>query len=304
MESTHFHRLSLQGEELRDFPYIDREKESVYLDLSGNCIHEFSVFPFSGPARNISGLVLSYNNMGEIPRGIGEFIPFLETLILNGNVIRELPDSICSLVHLRYLSIRDNMFKELPKEIGNLFSLECLDLNHNLLYSLPEEIEELKNLRELRIGNNRFRDLPDSIQYLKNLEIIDASANQIDEVPCWIPLLRNLKEINLKRNLIETVPVNIGMALPLRKLNLRFNLLEKLPLSIANLSEDCELKLYDNPNSFNLYELREKWLNQRFSKEYAEYFSGTFDVLNRLNLPYYMIEHIKTFLRIRDMVFL
>lgn len=81
----------------------------------------------------------------------------LEILILNGNKIKKLPDSIGNLKSLKVLDLRENDLKNLPNSIGDLATLQELYISGNKLKRLPKTIYELKSLKKLDMKSNKFK---------------------------------------------------------------------------------------------------------------------------------------------------
>lgn len=77
-----------------------------------------------------------------------------------------LPEELCKLNYLSFLSLRNNAFRELPPAIGHLHNLKELNIANNRLRYLPFEILELfsttSRLEDLRLHPNPFFELPRS----------------------------------------------------------------------------------------------------------------------------------------------
>ncbi|KAL1538212.1 putative disease resistance protein RGA1 [Salvia divinorum] len=117
----------------------------------------------------LQSLLLSWCKLTEIPREIGNLV-HLSRLDLSGNRIKELPESMYSLVELRSLSLENCSLKELQKEIGNLVQLRELDLSRNgEIKELPESICSLVELQILKIEGTDINCLPEALGELSNL---------------------------------------------------------------------------------------------------------------------------------------
>ncbi|CAL0314649.1 unnamed protein product [Lupinus luteus] len=83
-----------------------------------------------------------------------------------------LPDSICELIHLRYLSLSINMVT-LPESLGDLYNLHTLKLSNCLsLTMLPNNMQNLVNLRHLDIRGTRIKEMPPGMSKLKKLHFL------------------------------------------------------------------------------------------------------------------------------------
>ena len=87
----------------------------------------------------------------------------INTLLLEGLSINEVPSNIQNLDSIFTLSFSDNELENLPAAIGNLPSLNTLILSNNLLIEIPEEIGNLSNLEFLHIPGNQLVSLPSTV---------------------------------------------------------------------------------------------------------------------------------------------
>lgn len=117
----------------------------------------------NNPLTEISIVPNSFSNLTE-----------LDTLVIMGQQITELPESFGDLVNLSYLNLNDNeQLTSLPESIANLQNLVVLDIEQSGLLSIPENIGNLINLERLYIYGNQLTALPQSICDLSaNCEII------------------------------------------------------------------------------------------------------------------------------------
>nr|GME02216.1 disease resistance protein RPM1-like [Ipomoea batatas] len=69
------------------------------------------------------------------------------------NCVKELPNEVGDLIHLRYISLYGNpMMTHLPDSLGSLHNLQTLDLRLTSVKSLPKSVSQLMQLRHL-FGN-------------------------------------------------------------------------------------------------------------------------------------------------------
>ncbi|GJZ78672.1 Toll/interleukin-1 receptor domain-containing protein [Tanacetum coccineum] len=112
----------------------------------------------------------------EAPKNLDQ-LECIEELIFSSTDIRNLPDSICKLKHLKSLELKSCLLLEkLPDDLGRIESLETLiitncnrlrDIPNNMVSELPEEIGRLECLKELDITGTGICHPPQSIFRVK-----------------------------------------------------------------------------------------------------------------------------------------
>lgn len=173
-------------------------------------------------------MVDNYTSLNGAGRGIQdltgiETLVNLRTVILNGNEISSLPDSITQLTQLKVVDLNQNKITYLPENIGDMTTLTHLYLDDNQLTRLPDSIETLDTLYYLRVASNQLTNLPDIIGDLDNLQYLDVSDN-----------------------LLTKLPESIGNAKYLWHFGGASNQLTSLPDSFANLVNAWEFELANN----------------------------------------------------------
>ncbi|KAK1407418.1 hypothetical protein QVD17_39034 [Tagetes erecta] len=101
-------------------------------------------------------------------------LQFLRVFSLANYNIGEVPHSIGSLKHLRYLNFSNTMITCLPKQVGNLHNLQSLLLcDCAYLSRLPNTITKLINLRHLDISKTpRLKKMPLGLYGLTSLQTL------------------------------------------------------------------------------------------------------------------------------------
>ncbi len=98
--------------------------------------------------------------------GIYIFHPQLSNLTI-------IPDSLCTLGHLKELELPNNDIKYIPKSIGELKMIKYLNLRNNIIEQIPESLNKLKYLTCLKLSGNRIESPPDWLKFK-----LDKSENK------------------------------------------------------------------------------------------------------------------------------
>ncbi|KAF3971762.1 hypothetical protein CMV_004672 [Castanea mollissima] len=156
------------------------------------------------------------------------------SLSLFGSCIRELPESIGNLIHLRFLHIEDTYIRLIPNSVSILYNLQTLVIkNCRLLKELPKDLRNLINLRHIDIDNRIFvrTKLPTDIgrlTCLQTLPFFDVGQDiggQIEELGCLSQLRGELSIYNLEhvRDKEEAKTANLVGKAGLQKLGFYWN---------------------------------------------------------------------------------
>lgn len=93
-------------------------------------------------------------------------LTFLETLVLRGNAIEELPTQLDGLKNLQILTLNSNKLHALPSFIGKLTALRVLTANGNNIKTVAAELSFLKGLERINLANNNIEELPPQLHAL------------------------------------------------------------------------------------------------------------------------------------------
>ena len=170
----------------------------------------------------------------------------INTLLLEGLSINEVPTNIQNLDSIITLSFSDNELEYLPAEIGNLPSLNSLFLSNNLLIEIPEEIGNLSNLEFLHLPGNQLASLPSTISNLSSLISLNIDNNLVTTFPSGIMELNTLRYFYMANNTMQELPSDIGTLPALQILSAYSNNIVQIPSSIGELNNLYHLDFMNN----------------------------------------------------------
>ncbi|KAL4631975.1 hypothetical protein ACB092_04G018400 [Castanea dentata] len=131
----------------------------------------------------------------------------VRSLSLSGFCIKELPESIGKLIHLRLLCIKYTYIKLIPNSVTMLYNLQTLVIkNCRLLKELPKDLQNLINLRHIDIDFPSWEKMKlpmdlGRLTCLQTLPFFDISQDvggQIEELGCLSQLRGELSIYSLE----------------------------------------------------------------------------------------------------------
>jgi Leucine-rich repeat (LRR) protein len=152
-------------------------------------------------------LLLSGQNIRTLPESIG-YCRKTQQLFLDDNRLKALPNSVSKLELVHDLHLSNNDFTTFPQVILELNKLKSIYFNKNLLKEIPQEINQLNNLQTLDFRNNRLTAFPKNVLALQNLDTLLLDDNCIKRLPETIIGLNKLSYLSLRNNPISENQVN------------------------------------------------------------------------------------------------
>jgi hypothetical protein len=120
-------------------------------------------------------LLICWTKSGRVENTIFKRLPCIRVLNLTGSIIKSVPDSIGTLIHLRSLDFDKTEISYLPESIGSLTFLQILNLQWcPNLHRLPLAISKLCNLRRLGLDGTPINQVPKGISELKYLNDLEG----------------------------------------------------------------------------------------------------------------------------------
>lgn len=80
----------------------------------------------------------------------------LNLLNISDTTLKSVPPQLSNLTNLQTILLFGNELTELPQCIGKLDKLKVLDVSRNKLASVPQELSELVNLTTINLSNNEL----------------------------------------------------------------------------------------------------------------------------------------------------
>ncbi len=238
---TNLRVLDLRNNRLRE---ISREKGNMQVLRDMN-IWEIGIETL----QHLKVLRLDRNELDIIPQQICQ-LKTLEFLSASGNRITAVPGTgMEDLANLKHLDLSENCLDALPgKCVGKLKALERLSLSHNVFKSLPDDLGGASALKTLSACHNRLQGLPVSFGELQNLELLNLEHNDIAALPQdWSRMAWNLRSVNLSENKLSSIPHSFGSLTALTHLDISRNgIKQRLPPGIAKMAKLRSLDASEN----------------------------------------------------------
>lgn len=204
----------------------------------------------------IPGLFFELGRQRDIHRLLDDAIMHqADVLNISSHFLKEIPERIRELTHLKRLTIFEQDVYTLPPALFELTSLEELEIMTADLEGIHQDIGKLKQLRELRIycgssyhvptgwkpkekSDLGLKHIPAEIGELSELVSLDISYSGIREIPPELEQLKKLRYLSITNSLIEGMPDIVKRMTWLQSVNL-----DSTPLGISweDISDEKEL---------------------------------------------------------------
>jgi len=186
---------------------------------------------------HLKSLILNWNLLTEIPDEISKLKDLEELEFAANKKLKYISVEILQLKKLKSLSLGNCLLGHFPKFILEITKLEKLHFTFNSLTDLPEEIGNLINLRNLSLTGNRLTCLPESFAKLKKLGKLYLDENSLTKLPEFISKFKNLTELLVQKNQITNIPYSYN----------KIKSLEKLTADTNVYSAEQKEKFYEPP---------------------------------------------------------
>ncbi|KAJ0794885.1 putative TIR domain, P-loop containing nucleoside triphosphate hydrolase [Helianthus annuus] len=215
---------------LKSVSFIKDLASLVVLNVSGLHLKEFEDIIPSHYNSNLQQVNFNDNDIENLPSSIGNLHKLVSISFSRCYKLKSLPGSICSLQHLRVLSLDACGIEELPEDIGQLECLEWLNLSYSKVKYLPDSICKLKYLRTLIPHGCEVCKLPEDFGQVDSLSICK---------------LKHLKDLDLSKGYeLEILPENLGDLESFNTLRVSYTKIRgAVPSSILKLKHLKELEL-------------------------------------------------------------
>ncbi|KNC99955.1 hypothetical protein, variant [Spizellomyces punctatus DAOM BR117] len=198
--------FNAQSNQLKALPHtLAKCTRLEQLRLFKNYLEELPDYIFTS-LRHLRILDVSVNRLQRLPDAIFDACGNLEELALRRNRVSILQASIGKLKWLRRLILAGNVLQTIPETINNLANLVNLDLSDNRLTRIPyRAFAGMLALTDLNLSSNQLRELP-YMGDLKSLRVLNIERNPISVLP---PILATLPELEiLEIDLSTTSAIN------------------------------------------------------------------------------------------------
>ncbi|CAL9114458.1 unnamed protein product [Musa textilis] len=189
----------IDDDKSKEIPNITRHLSAILTD--GTKLMEFSCY------EKLRTLMINYEIHwygSSFPSVLFERLKNIRVLILRYCGLRELPETIGDLIHLRYLDISYNRrIWRLPESLCGLYNLQVLDLFQCPLQSFPDGMSKLINLMHLNAADEIISKINNvgkltSLQGLSSFKVLEDQGHEVAQLGGLKQLHGQLRITNLE----------------------------------------------------------------------------------------------------------
>ena len=199
---------------------------------------------------------------------------FFRALVINQQLVGELPTLSVRIRHIRKLVIQGNGQALQPGAFVQSFpTLDILDIDNAVLGDIPPAVFQLPHLSFLGLPRCGIRLSTSSVEALQNmhqLEYLDLSYNPLDRTPDFAAL-PELSSVLLTHTGLQQIPTGLTRAVPRASVNLSHNAIEHLPRELFALPARVARAFDLSANPLSRAALEQV---KRYSQYHREFFNA------------------------------
>ncbi|MEH6446384.1 MAG: leucine-rich repeat-containing protein kinase family protein [Oceanospirillaceae bacterium] len=168
--------LDLSNNQLSSLPKEIAQLKKLKILFASN--NQFTTLPEAlGACTNLQMIGFKSNQINYVP---ADSLPLkLRWLILTGNQIEVLPDTLGERKLLQKLTLAGNQLTSLPENLNQLHNLELVRISANNLKQCPDQLLSLPKLAWLAFAGNPFSQSPTDDQTVPNLCSTDLNIGEV-----------------------------------------------------------------------------------------------------------------------------
>lgn len=175
-------------DEIKRKIYLKDFQEKIQAHESKDKLHPIRLIYFNGNQNlytdNRSQVIIGLNELRE--KSYSEDINNIRHILLQGEGLTTIPDSLFKFDKIESLSLEFNQIKYIPERFSKLTSLKTLYLDYNEFTNFSESLIKLKSLEFLTLDNNYITTLPESIRDFNSLKELYIRMNNINRIPSFL----------------------------------------------------------------------------------------------------------------------
>ncbi|XP_021371389.1 chondroadherin-like isoform X2 [Mizuhopecten yessoensis] len=223
-------------------------------ELNMNYNYNIKTIP-SGAFDNIPfcSLQIGHNGFETIKDGaLAGSEPYLDSVFMQYNNFKDLPNEIARMPNITMLSIHDNPINSLPQTMAFASTLEFLDIGSSAMTTWPNSIGTLKSVSSLTIYKLTMSDLPvNAFEGLEDsIQLLWFTATKFKGIPKALRRLRKVTDLAFEDNVELTSEgitddAFIGMD-SLRDIDIKNSSLSRVP-NLSKIPAISSLSLTNSP---------------------------------------------------------